>query len=132
LKGVADTAGVVCVNFFAPFVHESDFTIDRLVDHITHIAGIAGIEHVGLGPDFIHEVWTELTPPWCEDFTLEGLDPLSAIRGLEGPTGLPLLTERLLARGYAPGDVRAVLGENVLRLFRAELGQGRPLGRSAT
>lgn len=55
--------------------------------------------------------------------------------GLEGPAGLPLLTDALLRRGWREGDILAVLGGNVRRLFRAELGvpsAGRTVGSAGT
>lgn len=72
-------------------------TIDDVADHIFHIAGVAGIEHVGIGSDF------------------DGVPALPA--GLQTAATLPLLTERLLERGMAEGDVVGVLGENFLRVF---------------
>jgi membrane dipeptidase len=122
LRGIAATGGVVCVNFVPGFVHDREFTVDRLVDHFEHIAKVAGVAHVGLGPDFVREVFGELLPKWCEFVVTEGLDSRDNIPGLEGPRGLPLVTEALLARGWPEDDVRAVVGGNVLRLFRAELG----------
>ncbi|GHH33441.1 dipeptidase [Lentzea cavernae] len=121
LKGIADNGGVVCVNFFAPFLHESDFTIDRLVDHIEHIAGVMGIRHVGLGPDFVKEVLADVTPPCCEVQEIEGVPINRFLPGLEGPSGLPLVTEALQKRGWPEDDVVRVLGQNVLDLFRSEL-----------
>ncbi|SEQ17033.1 dipeptidase [Lentzea albida] len=121
LRGIADTGGVVCVNFFAPFLHESDFTIDRLVDHIEHIAGVMGVEHVGLGPDFVKEVLEDVTPPCCEVREIEGVPTDRFLPGLEGPAGLPLVTEALQKRGWPEEDVVRVLGQNVLDLFRTEL-----------
>ncbi|SDG56762.1 membrane dipeptidase [Lentzea fradiae] len=125
LRGIAATGGVVCVNFFAPFLHESDFTIDRLVDHFEHIADVAGLPHVGLGPDFVKEVLEDTTPPCCETPFIEGVPTTRFIPGLEGPQGLPLVTEALLKRGWADDDIALVLGRNVLDLFRAELGATR-------
>ena len=52
-----------------------------------------------------------------------GIAELAYLPGLEGPAGLPLVTEGLLGRGWAEADVRAVLGGNVQRLFDAELGR---------
>jgi len=88
LRGVAGTGGVVCVNFFAPFLteREHEATLDHLLDHIEHVAGVAGIDHVGLGPDFIREVMTDLTPPCCEDVNARGVDVKAAIPGLAGPS----------------------------------------------
>ncbi|AYY12194.1 membrane dipeptidase [Actinobacteria bacterium YIM 96077] len=126
LRGIAATGGVVCLNFFAPFLDESEHTIDRLVDHLEHMVDVIGVEHVGLGPDFVQEVIHDITPPGCEDpagaSSGGGIARLSYIPGLEGPAGLPLVTDALAARGWNEPDIRAVLGENVHRLFRAELG----------
>jgi len=119
LRGVAGTGGVVCVNFFAPFLteREHEATLDHLLDHIEHVAGVAGIDHVGLGPDFIREVMTDLTPPCCEDVNARGVDVKAAIPGLAGPSGLPMVTEGLLGRGLPDNDVEKIIGANVLRLL---------------
>ncbi|MEV0620720.1 membrane dipeptidase [Nonomuraea sp. NPDC050404] len=124
LRGVAETGGVICVNFFAPFLaeHERDMTLDRLLDHIEYMVSIAGIDHVGLGPDFIREVMDDLTPPCCEDLNTRGVNPKQAIPGLEGPAGLPMVTEGLLARGLPEKDVMQIIGGNVHRFFGERLG----------
>ncbi|MGH7294478.1 MAG: dipeptidase [Polyangiaceae bacterium] len=70
-----------------------------LVDHIEHIAKVAGVDHVGLGSDFDG---VEATPV-----------------GLEGIDGLPKITLELLRRGWSDEDVKKVLGENFLRVFAA-------------
>ena len=70
-----------------------------VVDHIEHIARVAGVDHVGLGSDF-DGVW--VLP-----------------EGLEGIDGLPRITLELLRRGWSDEDVKKVLGENFLRVFAA-------------
>ena len=91
---------MICVNFFAGFIDESEHTIDRLVDHIEHVASVAGIDHVGIGPDFLKEIEDEIWPSWRDDTIVEGLDITRFIPGLEGPRGLPLVTAALLQRGF--------------------------------
>jgi membrane dipeptidase len=71
--------------------------LEVLVDHIEHIARVAGVDHVGLGSDF------------------DGVE--STPVGLEGIDGLPKITLELLKRGWSEGDVKKVLGENFLRVF---------------
>jgi membrane dipeptidase len=122
LKAIASAGGVVCVNFFAGFLDETDHTIDRLVDHIEHVAAVAGIDHVGIGPDFLKEIEDEVWPAWRDDFVIEGIDVRSCVPGLEGPRGLPLVTAALLDRGFVPDDVVKIVGGNVVRLLRAVLG----------
>ncbi|HET7530428.1 MAG TPA: membrane dipeptidase [Mycobacteriales bacterium] len=120
LKGIAATGGVVGVNFFYGFIDPDTPTVGRLVDHIEHVAGVAGIDHVGLGPDFVKEVFEQLTPPAIPvDF--EGIDGTRVIPGLDGPAGLPLVTEEMLRRGWPEADVVKVLGGNWLRVFRSSL-----------
>jgi membrane dipeptidase len=70
-----------------------------LIDHIEHIAKVAGVDHVGLGSDF------------------DGVDSMP--QGLEGIDGLPKITLELLRRGWSDEDVKKVLGENFLRAFAA-------------
>ncbi|MER6178735.1 membrane dipeptidase, partial [Streptosporangium sp. NPDC001681] len=127
IRGVAATGGVVCVNFVPSFLASdpAEFTVDRLVDHIEHIAQVGGIDHVGLGPDFIREVMHDVTPPCCEDLGYGESDPLAVLPGLAGPSGLPLVTDALLKHGFADEEIVKILGGNVLRLFRAELGRPR-------
>jgi membrane dipeptidase len=123
LKGIASGGGVVNVNFFAGFLadQESAYTVGRVVDHLEHVAAIAGVEAVGLGPDFMAQVFTELYP-LATELPMQGVDGKKAVPGLEGPAGLPLVTDELVRRGWSEPDIRAVLGGNDLRVFRSELG----------
>jgi membrane dipeptidase len=70
-----------------------------LVDHIDHIAKVAGVEHVGLGSDFDG---------------VSGATP----QGMDSAADLPKITEALLDRGYSADDIRKILGGNLLRVFR--------------
>ncbi len=72
--------------------------LDVLIDHIDHAVRIAGIDHVGLGSDF-------------DGFRI-------SLVGMEDCSKLPNITRALLARGYSEHDIRKILGENVLRVFR--------------
>jgi membrane dipeptidase len=73
--------------------------IGTVANHIDHIARVAGIDHVGLGSDF------------------DGVSLLP--QGLEDVSCYPALTMELLRRGYTDGDVKKVIGGNVLRVMRA-------------
>ncbi|HRI51416.1 MAG TPA: membrane dipeptidase, partial [Pseudomonadota bacterium] len=69
----------------------------RLVDHIDHIAKVAGVDHVCLGSDF------------------DGITGTPA--GLEDGSKLPALTRELRQRGYSPADLEKILGQNTLRVL---------------
>ncbi len=70
-----------------------------LIDHIDHIAKVAGVDHVGLGSDF-DGVGGQLP------------------EGIDSTADLPKITEALMARGYTADDCRKILGGNLLRVFR--------------
>jgi membrane dipeptidase len=119
LRAIAASGGVVGVNFMAGLIDPDNLTIDRLVDHVLHIASVAGVDHVGLGPDFIEEYAVET---YVGDLVLEGVSLKQSIPGLSGPSGLPLVADALEGRGVPQADIRAILGENWLRVLRAEMG----------
>lgn len=121
LRGVAATGGVVGVNVFAAFVDPARPTVDRVLDHIEHVASVVGPEHTGLGPDFIKEVVTETRAPFAPVLRGSG-EPMPFVAGLEGPEGLPLITEGLLARGWSTSDVALVLGGAFHRTLVTALG----------
>jgi len=142
LKKIADKGGVIQVNFYTGFLdaatvgpqsdarsarlkgeqdainekykddperraEESDkleaanplppLPISRLIDHIDHIVKVAGIDHVGIGADF------------------DGANDMP--EGARDVSMLPNITYELLKRGYNEGDIRKILGENLLRVF---------------
>ena len=74
-------------------------SLSLLLDHLDHIVKLAGIDHVGLGSDF------------------DGIS--SAPKGLEDVTAFPLITKALMERGYSDKDIRKILGENFIRVFKA-------------
>jgi membrane dipeptidase len=70
-----------------------------LIDHIDHIAKVAGVDHVGLGSDFDG---------------VSGATP----QGMDSAADLPKITQALLDRGYSADDIKKILGGNLLRVFR--------------
>ncbi len=112
IRAVAKNGGVVCINFFTRFLadtgeegsaREREVPVDVLIDHIDHAIRIAGVDHVGLGSDF------------------DGIT--AAPKGMKDVTGMPLITEGLLKRGYKPDEVKKVLGGNMLRVIRQVTGK---------
>lgn len=118
LRGIAATGGVIGMNVLPTFVDAEDPTLDRVVDHIEHIAETAGIDHVGLGPDYLREYVDALYPQYDEFIRFGGVDMKQIVPGLSRERDLPNLTERLVERGWVEPDIRKLLGENWLRVFR--------------
>lgn len=73
--------------------------LSMLIDHIDYIAKLVGVDYVGLGSDFDG---INLTP--------QELDDVSTY---------PLITKALLERGYNKKSINKILGENFLRVLKA-------------
>ena len=73
-------------------------TWERIIDHIDHVVKLVGPDHVGLGSDF---------------------DGATMPEGMDDCTHLPKITEALMRKGYSDGDIRKILGGNILRVMEA-------------
>lgn len=96
LDRVAATGGVIGIAYFRRATGGSG--LDAIVAAIRYTADRVGAAHVALGSDFDGTV---RTPFDC--------------------TGLPALTDALLAGGYADDEVAGIMGGNARRVLRATL-----------
>lgn len=119
LRAIADTGGVIGINFYPAFVSRGTATVSDVADHIEHAVSVAGVEHVGLGPDFTKEIARVL---YAGSHVIEGCDLDTAVTGLEGPADLPKVADELAARGFSPADLVAVMGGNLRRLLNTAIG----------
>ena len=122
IKAIAKSGGVIGLNCLADLTkNEKDWpTIDDWLEHLDHVVEVAGIDHVGIGPDhFEDHSWG--APGWMEGHYL-GLRDHYHLRGCEDITEFPALTEAMLKHGYSDQDILKILGENHLRLYKQVLG----------
>lgn len=129
LRAIADTGGYIGV-FCAPqfLTQSADPTIEHFLDHIDYMANLVGVEHIGIGTD-----WPLQSPSWGMERLKDWLYGLGFSKddGFEEPVNLlgfndyrdlPNITRGLVARGYSDADIKGVLGENFLRVFRQVCG----------
>ena len=132
IRALAEQGGVMGIVAIADFLADDGRPADlaRYCDQIDHVAQLVGIDHVAIGSDFTERLPREyLEPvPWgaaeigpceLESYVAQGRFPFRYATGLESAADLPNVTEELLRRGYADGDVQKILGLNWLRLFDA-------------
>ncbi|HZO70193.1 MAG TPA: membrane dipeptidase [Kribbellaceae bacterium] len=120
VKRIAELGGVIGVAAAIPmFIDGEDPSADRVVDHIEHLVGVAGVDHVGLGPDFIDDYYQQVLPGWRP---VAGLGRPLTHAEIERPADLPKLTDAMVRRGFSEPDIRKILGENVLRVLREVMG----------
>jgi membrane dipeptidase len=70
-----------------------------LIDHLDYIVKLVGVDHVGIGSDF------------------DGIE--APPRGLKGVEDFPKITKALLERGYSKKEINKILGENFIRVLKA-------------
>ncbi|MGD9347358.1 MAG: membrane dipeptidase, partial [Candidatus Aminicenantes bacterium] len=73
-------------------------TVEDVLDHIDHAVRMAGVDHVGLGADMYPR-----TP-----------SPV----GIRGVQDYPNITAGLKKRGYSDKDIKKIMGENFLRVWK--------------
>jgi membrane dipeptidase len=147
LKALAKNGGVVFVNFYSGFIdsaytpkvrvfirqhkaemdslikiyHDYDLAnirlnaihkaesdqlrppLSMLIKHIDYIAKLIGVDHVGIGSDF----------DGAESYPL----------GLDSVADYPKITAELLKIGYSEKDIAKILGENFIRVLKANTGK---------
>ena len=100
IREVASTGGVIgliyATTWLSPGFRRPDLKV--VVDHADHIRELAGAGHIALGSDWDGFI---MTP-----------------KKLRDAADLPALTALFLERGYSDEEVRGILGENFMRVFR--------------
>lgn len=120
IKGIAEKGGMVGVVFLGRFVAPQNPTISHVLDHVDHIAKLIGADRVGMGPDYTD---------FCQDMIISArraggpnlpinVSDIPYADGVEDVTKLINFTKGLVSRGYTDEEIRGILGENFLRLFR--------------
>jgi len=104
IERIAAKKGVICLHFFEGYIHPRHGaqhpTVEDLVDHMDRIKQVAGIDYIGLGPDY---------------------SPMKGWRWIEGAetfAGMPNVVREMVRRGYTDEEIRKVLGGNLMRLYK--------------
>ncbi|XP_010178745.1 PREDICTED: dipeptidase 2 [Mesitornis unicolor] len=100
LQQLKKNKGIIMVTFNADVLAcgKKYVNISTLADHFDHVKKIAGSESIGIGGDY------------------DGVERFP--EGLEDVSKYPSLIEELLRRGWNENELKGVLRENFLRVFR--------------
>ena len=106
IKRVAAGGGVMGVTMVRIFVRaEGPATMENVLDHVDHIAKLAGVEHVGVGSD-VDLDGRDRSVHSTRRFDLDGIDYAKKIFDL---------TEGLVRRNYSSRNIELILGGNFKR-----------------
>lgn len=107
IKAIAKNGGVINLSYCGGFIKQgttretlSEVTVDDWLDHVDHIVGLVGPDHVGLGSDF---------------------DGGCGFPEMDDIIKVPNITRGLVSRDYSNKDIEKILGGNDLRVFEAVL-----------
>ncbi|XP_041796786.1 dipeptidase 1 [Chelmon rostratus] len=99
LKRVKETRGIVMVNFYNDYVTcKHTANLSDVAAHFDHIKTVAGADIIGFGGDY------------------DGVTRLP--EGLEDVSKVPKLVAELLRRGWTDDEVKAALGNNLIRVLK--------------
>ena len=120
IKEIAQRGGMVGVSIHPTLVTDDHPTVDDVARHMETMANLVGVDHVGLGTDFVD---------YAEDVfhhKIKAIDPTGKLYGgvlHEYPEGVETIEkvgnifDRLSNKGFAESDVAKMRGENVMRIF---------------
>ena len=116
IREVGRRGGVIGVNAVLVSANPEKATIDHYVDHIAYIAGMAGIDSVGIGFDFMEFIYNRWTP--AEQAALNtALTRPCFVPNLGNHSHTRHLAQRLLERGFSDAETAKVLYGNWMRVF---------------
>lgn len=106
IKAVAKNGGYIGINFYDKFLdkdgEKNGATLEKVMEHIDYIKTLVGADYIGIGSDFDGGI----TPP----------------PELYDASTYPLITKKLVERGYTEEEIKKILGGNFLRVFKKVCG----------
>jgi len=114
IEAIAKKNGVIGMNAINKFICDDEINIgvSHFVDHLDHVAKVAGIDHVGIGFDL------------CDSFKdyLQIEQELPSKDIINTHAGLDEFTAELIQRKYSETDILKILGGNFLRVYEQTVG----------
>jgi membrane dipeptidase len=123
IKAIAGKKGVIGINFYGGFIDKdkNKVNIERLIDHIDYITDLVGVEHVGIGPDFLNYVERDFIQEISKSTISIGIEPekVGRLEEIREVSYLPILVYKLKARGYSIETIKKIMGKNFVRVYKA-------------
>ncbi|MBE6031955.1 MAG: membrane dipeptidase [Clostridiales bacterium] len=115
IREIAKTGGLLGMNSLRDFIDEDPAkqNVERLADHVVHIAELVGVDHVGLGYDF----GDYLEEDALNSFNANLDSPSGDGVGDESEAGI--LLDVLAKRGFSKEEIEKVAYRNFYRVFKA-------------
>ena len=116
IRMIGERRGVIGINAVLVSPRQEEATIDRYVDHIEHVAGLIGIDCVGIGFDFFEFLYRQWPEPAKQELAAKFTKP-HFIPDLTNHSQARNLTRKLIERGFDDEQIAKILSGNWMRLF---------------
>ena len=120
--------GVLTLPCFLSDLSRKEASLNDVLDQIDHIAGIMGIDKVGIGTDYDGPIPEPFATKSKEMVKKAGfrkehqIIPEAVLQGFEDMRQWPNVTRGLVSRGYSDDEIKGILGGNFLRIFKEVVG----------
>ncbi len=130
LHALAEKGGYVGVLAVPGFITKNLIgTVKDWANHIEYIVDLVGINHVGIGTDYMGYSLPENVAKKFDELAAElGFQEqhratfTEHLEGFENYSKFPNLIQELISRGYSNQEIKKIAGENFLRVFRQVVG----------
>jgi len=130
IKAIAEKGGYLGVLTICGFLTSNPkTTIEDWLNHVEYIVNLVGVDYVGIGTDFFGNSLPDALAIKIGEFLDKlGFRPehkasfLQKMKGFEDYIKFPNLIEGLITRGYSNQEIKKIIGENFLRVFRKVVG----------
>ncbi|MFN4190650.1 MAG: dipeptidase, partial [Pseudothermotoga sp.] len=115
IKAIAQSGGLIGISALPQIVDRENPTIEKVVQHITHVASIAGVGHICLGFDFFDYL--------MKDDSLKNVVQKQSqmTKGLEDTTKVPALLDLLQKNGFAKEEIEKISWLNFMNFLKNNL-----------
>src|SRR6185437_1860951 len=117
MKACAATGGVLGISGLGIFLGGNDSSTANMVRSIEYAVEIMGIDHVGLGLDYVFDQG-ELSGDFAVKTHIWPSAYYQADTQFVAPEKIPDIVEALLGKGFRDEDVAKILGDNFMRVAR--------------
>jgi membrane dipeptidase len=120
IKACAQSGGLIGINGVNEFLGDLQAQSETMFRHLEHIVNLAGIDHAGIGLDYVRDV--QAIWDWIQrdrDLWPQAGDAEQPYPAHAQPEQVAELAGLMLDHGYTAEDIGKVLGGNFLRVMRA-------------
>jgi membrane dipeptidase len=143
MRTCSEKGGLIGLTPLSMFVSDkkqpSELGIDDYVQHVDYVVKLVGADHIGIGLDLaeghyrtaemvleeryaLPGITSKHTQEIEDEFIKSGREKLYFcdvhMPWFRSMSQMPMITETLLQKGYSEQDVKKILGENFLRVFK--------------